>query len=46
MAHTYSIFFGIAHWALGFFTVYGPWGRPDGFILFTEAILEGTLSSV
>ncbi len=42
MAHTYSHLFGIPVTGLRFFTVYGPWGRPDmAPILFTKAILEG-----
>lgn len=42
MAHTYSHIFGIPTTGLRFFTVYGPWGRPDmSPFLFTRAILEG-----
>ncbi len=42
MAHTYSHLFGIPSTGLRFFTVYGPWGRPDmALFLFTKAILEG-----
>ncbi len=42
MAHTYSHLFGIPTIGLRFFTVYGPWGRPDmALFLFTRAILEG-----
>ena len=41
MAHTYSHLFGLATTGLRFFTVYGPWGRPDmALFLFTEAILK------
>lgn len=41
MAHTYSYLFGIPTTGLRFFTVYGPWGRPDmAFFIFTKAILE------
>ncbi len=41
MAHTYSHLFGIPTTGLRFFTVYGPWGRPDmALFLFTKAILE------
>ena len=41
MAHTYSHLFGIPTIGLRFFTVYGPWGRPDmALFLFTKAILE------
>jgi UDP-glucuronate 4-epimerase len=41
MAHTYSHLYGIPCTGLRFFTVYGPWGRPDmALFLFTEAILE------
>jgi UDP-glucuronate 4-epimerase len=40
MAHTYSHLFGVATTGLRFFTVYGPWGRPDmALFLFTKAIL-------
>ncbi|ABC76295.1 MAG: UDP-glucose 4-epimerase [Syntrophaceae bacterium PtaB.Bin095] len=42
MAHTYSSLYGIPATGLRFFTVYGPWGRPDmALFLFTRAILEG-----
>lgn len=42
MAHTYSHLFGLPTTGLRFFTVYGPWGRPDmAMWLFTEAILSG-----
>ena len=42
MAHTYSHLFGIPATGLRFFTVYGPWGRPDmAPFLFTKAIIEG-----
>lgn len=42
MAHTYSHLYGIPTTGLRFFTVYGPWGRPDmALFLFTRAILEG-----
>ena len=42
MAHTYSHLYGIPTTGLRFFTVYGPWGRPDmALFLFTQAILEG-----
>lgn len=41
MAHTYSHLFGIPTTGLRFFTVYGPWGRPDmALFIFTKAILE------
>jgi UDP-glucuronate 4-epimerase len=41
MAHTYSKLYGIATTGLRFFTVYGPWGRPDmALFLFTKAMLE------
>jgi UDP-glucuronate 4-epimerase len=41
MAHTYSHLFGIQTTGLRFFTVYGPWGRPDmALFLFTKAIFE------
>ena len=40
MAHTYSHLFGIRTTGLRFFTVYGPWGRPDmALFLFTKAAL-------
>jgi UDP-glucuronate 4-epimerase len=42
MAHTYSSLYNIPCTGLRFFTVYGPWGRPDmALFLFTKAILEG-----
>lgn len=42
MAHTYAHLYGIPVTGLRFFTVYGPWGRPDmAMFLFTRAILEG-----
>jgi UDP-glucuronate 4-epimerase len=42
MAHTYSHLFGLPTTGLRFFTVYGPWGRPDmAAFLFTKAILAG-----
>jgi UDP-glucuronate 4-epimerase len=42
MAHTYSHLFGLPTTGLRFFTVYGPWGRPDmALFLFTRNILEG-----
>ncbi len=41
MAHTYSHLYGIQTTGLRFFTVYGPWGRPDmAPMLFTDAILN------
>jgi UDP-glucuronate 4-epimerase len=41
MAHTYSHLFGLPTTGLRFFTVYGPWGRPDmALFLFTKAILN------
>ncbi len=41
MAHTYSHLYGIPTTGLRFFTVYGPWGRPDmAYFLFTHAILN------
>lgn len=41
MAHTYSHLYGIETIGLRFFTVYGPWGRPDmAMYLFTDAILN------
>ncbi len=41
MAHTYSHLYGIPTTGLRFFTVYGPWGRPDmALFLFTKAMLE------
>ena len=41
MAHTYSHLYGLCCTGLRFFTVYGPWGRPDmALFLFTQAILE------
>ena len=42
MAHTYSHLYGLPTTGLRFFTVYGPWGRPDmALFLFTRAILSG-----
>lgn len=42
MAHSYSHLYGMPTTGLRFFTVYGPWGRPDmALFLFTKAILEG-----
>ncbi len=42
MAHTYSHLFNLPTTGLRFFTVYGPWGRPDmAYFLFTKAIVEG-----
>ena len=42
LAHTYSHLFGLPCTGLRFFTVYGPWGRPDmALFLFTKAIFEG-----
>ena len=42
MAHTYSHLYGFPTTGLRFFTVYGPWGRPDmAYHLFTRAILAG-----
>ena len=42
MAHTYSHLYGLPSTGLRFFTVYGPWGRPDmALFLFTRAMLEG-----
>lgn len=47
MAHAYSSMFGLPTTALRFFTVYGPWGRPDmALFLFTKNILEGKPISV
>ena len=43
MAHTYSHLFGLPTTGLRFFSVYGPWGRPDmALFIFTKSILEGT----
>lgn len=42
MSHSYSHLYGIPTTGLRFFTVYGPWGRPDmALFLFTKAILNG-----
>ncbi len=42
MAHTYAHLYGLPTTGLRFFTVYGPWGRPDmAYFLFTRAILQG-----
>jgi len=42
MAHTYAHLYGLPCTGLRFFTVYGPWGRPDmAYFSFTKAIMEG-----
>jgi UDP-glucuronate 4-epimerase len=42
MAHSYSHLYGLSCTGLRFFTVYGPWGRPDmALFIFTKAMLEG-----
>ena len=42
MAHSYAAMYGLPCTGLRFFTVYGPWGRPDmAYFSFTKAILEG-----
>ncbi|HWA90059.1 MAG TPA: NAD-dependent epimerase/dehydratase family protein [Rhizomicrobium sp.] len=42
MSYSYASLFGLAQTGLRFFTVYGPWGRPDmAYWLFTDAILRG-----
>ena len=47
MAHSYSHLFGFQAIGLRFFTVYGPWGRPDmAYWLFAEALLQGKLIDV
>jgi len=47
MSHTYAHLFGIPATGLRFFTVYGPWGRPDmAAFIFTKAIFEGRPISV
>ena len=47
MAHSYAHLFGLACTGLRFFTVYGPWGRPDmALFLFTKGILDGTAIKV
>ena len=47
MAHTYSHLYGLPCTGLRFFTVYGPWGRPDmALFLFTKAMLDGKPISV
>jgi UDP-glucuronate 4-epimerase len=47
MAHAYSHLFGIPVTGLRFFTVYGPWGRPDmSLFIFVKAILEGRAINV
>ena len=47
MAHVYSVLYKLPTTGLRFFTVYGPWGRPDmALFLFTKAILEGKPISV
>ena len=43
MAHSYSYLYGLPTTGLRFFTVYGPWGRPDmALFKFTKSILEGS----
>jgi UDP-glucuronate 4-epimerase len=43
MAHSYSHLYRLAVTGLRFFTIYGPWGRPDmAIFLFTKSIIEGT----
>lgn len=47
MAHAYSHLYGMPTTGLRFFTVYGPWGRPDmALIKFTKAIYEGSVISL
>ena len=47
MAHTYSHLYGLPTTGLRFFTVYGPWGRPDmAYFSFTRDILEGKTINV
>ena len=47
MAHSYSHLYSLPATGLRFFTVYGPWGRPDmSYFLFTKAILEGNAIDV
>ncbi len=47
MAHTYGHLYGLATTGLRFFTVYGPWGRPDmALFLFTDAIVKGNTIKV
>ncbi len=47
MAHAYSYLYNIPTTGLRFFTVYGPWGRPDmALFLFTKAILKGEVITV
>ena len=42
MAHSYAALYGLPTTGLRFFTVYGPWGRPDmAYFSFTKAIIEG-----
>lgn len=47
MAHSYSHLFGLPTTGLRFFTVYGPWGRPDmAYFIFTDKILKGAAIDV
>ena len=47
MAHSYNHLFGIKSTGLRFFTVYGPWGRPDmAMYIFAEKILKGEPISI
>ena len=42
MSHAYAHLYGLPQTGLRFFTVYGPWGRPDmAYFSFAEAILAG-----
>ena len=47
MAHTYSHLYDLPTTGLRFFTVYGPWGRPDmALFMFTKSIIEGKKISI
>lgn len=47
MSHTYAHLYGIAQTGLRFFTVYGPWGRPDmAYYLFADAITRGKVIKI
>lgn len=47
MAHTYAHLYGLPCTGLRFFTVYGPWGRPDmAYFSFTKAIMEGKMIDI
>ena len=47
LGHTYNHIYGLSITALRFFTVYGPWGRPDmAYFSFTHNIVEGKVRRI